>query len=113
MVYVRDLDSIEVKKDGLFVISLTCSLEYFWYCNVWVLPSISNDKNLVAQDIHEEDLNELQAAVRVEITPGSVIEVDPAIALKAATDTPPYALSIHATEQFLNKHYKKFKRKLE
>ena len=29
----------------------------------------------LAQDIHDEDLNELQAAVRREITPGSMIVV--------------------------------------
>ena len=61
-------------------------------------------KNLVyglAQDIHEEDLNELQASVKGEITPGTMIEVDPATALKAATENPPYAWSIHATTQFL------------
>jgi hypothetical protein len=54
-------------------------------------------KNLVyglAQDIHQEDLNELQASVRREITTGSMFEVDPAAALKAATDNPPYAWSI-------------------
>jgi hypothetical protein len=38
----------------------------------------------LAQYVHDEDLNELQAAVRGEITPGSMIEVDPATALKAA-----------------------------
>ena len=73
-------------------------------------------KNLVhglAQDIHEEDLNELQASVQEEITPGSMFEVDPATALKAATDNPPYAMSIHATTQFLIKHYEEFNHKLE
>ena len=40
----------------------------------------------LAQDIHDEDLNELQSAVQGEIAPGSIIEVDPATALKAATD---------------------------
>ena len=41
-------------------------------------------KNLVhglAHDIHQEDLDELQASVKGEITPGSFIEVDPATAL--------------------------------
>ena len=41
-------------------------------------------KNLVyglAQDIHEEDLNEFQTSVAGEITPESMIEVDPAAAL--------------------------------
>ena len=73
-------------------------------------------KNLVyglAHDIHQEDLNELQASVKGEITPGSFIEVDPAIALKAATDNPPYAWSIHATTQFRIKHYEEFNHKLE
>ena len=64
-------------------------------------------------DIHEEDLNELQSSVRGEITPGSIIEVDPATALKAATDNPPYAWSIHATMQFLINHYEEFNHKLE
>jgi hypothetical protein len=57
-------------------------------------------KNLVyglAQDFHQEDLNELEASVQGKITPGSMIEVDPATALKAATDNPPYAWLIHAT----------------
>ena len=51
----------------------------------------------LAQDIHDEDLNELQAAVRGEITPGIMIEVevDPATALKAVTDNPPFAWTIH------------------
>ena len=73
-------------------------------------------KNLVyglAHDIHQEDLNELQASVKGEITPGSFIEVDPATALKAATVNPPYAWSIHATTQFLIKHYEEFNHKLE
>jgi hypothetical protein len=45
----------------------------------------------LAQDIHDKDPNELQAAVREENTPGSLIEVDTATALKAATDNPPFA----------------------
>ena len=32
----------------------------------------------LAQDIYDNDLTELQAAVRGEITPGSMVEVDPA-----------------------------------
>ena len=59
-------------------------------------------KNLVyglAHDIYQKDLNELQASVRGEITPGSIIEVDTATELKTATDNPPYAWSIHATTQ--------------
>ena len=67
----------------------------------------------LAQDIHDEDLNELQAAVRGEITPGSMIEVDPATALKAATDNPLFAWTIHATTQYLIKNYKEFYHKLE
>ena len=73
-------------------------------------------KNLVyglAHDIHQEDLNELQASVKGEITPGSMIEVDPATALKGATDNPPYAWSIHATTHFLIKQYEEFNHKLE
>ena len=67
----------------------------------------------LAYDIHQKDLDELQASVKGEITPGSFIEVDPATALKAATDNPPYAWSIHATTQFLIKHYEEFNHKLE
>ena len=67
----------------------------------------------LAHDIHDEDLNELQTAARGEITPGSMIEVDPATALKAATDNPPFAWTIHATAQYLIKNYKFFNHKLE
>ena len=67
----------------------------------------------LAQDIHDEDLNELQAAVRGEITPGSMIVVDPATALKAAMDNPPFAWTIHATTQYLIKNYEDFNHKLE
>jgi hypothetical protein len=42
-----------------------------------------------------------------------MIEVNPATALKAATDNPPYAWSIHATTQFLIKHYEEFNHKLD
>jgi hypothetical protein len=58
----------------------------------------------LVQGIHEEDLNKLQASVREEITPGSMFKINPATALKAATDIPPYAWSIHATTQFIIKH---------
>ena len=67
----------------------------------------------LAQDIHDEDLNELQAAVQGEITPGSMIVVDPATALKAAMDNPPFAWTIHATTQYLIKNYEEFNHKLE
>ena len=73
-------------------------------------------KNLVyrlANDIHEEDINVLQSAVQGEITPGTMIEVDPATALKAAMDNPPYAWTIHATTQYLIKNYEDFNHKLE
>ena len=72
------------------------------------IDSDLRSKNLVygsAQDIYQEDLNKLQALVRGEITLGSMFEVNPATALKAATDNPPYVWSIHATTQFLIKHY--------
>ena len=60
----------------------------------------------LAQDIHDEDLEELQAAVRGEITPGIMIEVevDPATALKAVTVKPPFTWTIHATTQYLIKN---------
>ena len=58
----------------------------------------------LAQDIHDEDLEELQAAVRGEITPGIMSEVNPATALKAVTDNPPFAWTIHATTQYLIKN---------
>ena len=61
----------------------------------------------------KKDLNELQASVRGEITHGRMIEVNPATALKAVTDNPPYAWSIHATTQFVIKHYEEFNHKLE
>ena len=67
----------------------------------------------LAQDIHEEDLNELQAAVQGEFTPGSMIVVDPATALKAAINNPPFAWTIHATTQYLIKNYEEFNHKLE
>ena len=67
----------------------------------------------LAQDIYDEDLNELQAAVQGEIIPGSIIEVDPATALKAATDNPLFAWIIHATTQYLIKNYEVFNHKLE
>jgi hypothetical protein len=51
--------------------------------------------------------------VKGEITTGSMIEVEPATALKAETDNPPYAWSIHATTQFLIKYYEEFNHKLE
>ena len=73
-------------------------------------------KNLVyglAQDIHDNDLSELQAAVREEITLRSMIEVEPASALKTGTDIPPFAWTIHATTQYLIKHYEEFNHKLE
>ena len=50
----------------------------------------------LAQDIHDEDLKELQAAVRGEVTPEIMIEVDPATALKAVTDNPPFNWTFHA-----------------
>jgi hypothetical protein len=67
----------------------------------------------LAQDNHDKDLNELQADVQEEIAPGSIIEVDPATALKAATDNPPFAWIIHATTQYLIKNYEDFNHKLE
>jgi hypothetical protein len=67
----------------------------------------------LAHDIHDEDLNELQAAVQGEITLGSMIEVDPATELKAATDNPPFSWTIHATTQYLIQNYEDFNHKLE
>ena len=58
----------------------------------------------LAQDIHDKELKELQSAVREEITPGIMIEVNPATALKAVTDNPPFAWTIHATTQYLIKN---------
>jgi hypothetical protein len=55
----------------------------------------------------------MQAAVRGEITPASIIEVNPATALKAAMDNPPFAWTIHATTQYLIKNYDDFNHKLE
>ena len=60
--------------------------------------------NGLAQDIHDEDLKELQATVREEITPGIMIEVNPATALKAVPDNPPFSWTIHATTQYLIKN---------
>jgi hypothetical protein len=42
-----------------------------------------------------------------------MIEVDPATALKAATDNPPFAWTIHATTQYLINKYEYFNHKLE
>ena len=67
----------------------------------------------LAQDIHDEDLNELQAALQGEITPGSMIVVDPAAALKAAMNNPPFAWTIHATTQYLIKNYEEFTHTLD
>ena len=58
-------------------------------------------------------MNKLQAAVQGEITPGSMIVVDPATALKAAMDNPPFAWTIHAMTQYLIKNYEDFNHKLE
>ena len=48
-----------------------------------------------------------------EITPGSMIVVDPATALKAAMNNPLFAWTIHATMQYLIKNYEDFNHKLE
>jgi hypothetical protein len=42
-----------------------------------------------------------------------LIEFDPATALKAAMDNPPFAWTFHATTQYLIKNYEEFNHKLE
>ena len=66
-----------------------------------IAPDLRSTKLVcgLAQDVHDEDLNELQSAVQEEFAPGSIIEVDPATALKAATHNPPFTWIIHATTQ--------------
>ena len=80
-----------------------------------IAPDLRSTKLVygLSQDIHDEDLHELQSAVQGEIAPGTMIEVDPATALKAATDNPPFAWIIHATTQYLIKNYEDFNHKLE
>jgi hypothetical protein len=69
-------------------------------------PSFSANRG----SIHDEDLNELQSVVHEEISPGTMIEVDPA--LNAAMNNPPFAWTIYATMQYLMKNYEEFNHKL-